>query len=427
MPNHTNYYVALLSSILICSPTLALEYSANLDISAEHSDNILLSKENKQSDTERRALINFALKEHTKTIQANIDYSAEYYDYKDDLIEDESVIEGTAKLDWAISPQAFNWNFTTSTQNLRRDRKETDILSNSERRNIFSTGPTFSYRASSVDTANLSIIYTDTQFKETDASDNNRTSGNLFWNHKQPGNREFTTGISYAETDFDDITVPDIERTSAYIGYTSSFTNTQWSVKAGYNKSKQDASEDVDGPLLEASINYRSDKQEFSLIAINLITDSTIGLGDSSSIIDGDMPDDDSNFTEIDIVERSHLDIRYTNHSLCSVCTLDGFIVYDDQDFHTLDNDEESVLVGLGFAYKFTQNLNTELRLSRETIKFYNTDRDDDVDRALIRVNYTVLPQLTVYLSFRNEQRSSNQVLAEYDESRSGLGLNYTF
>jgi hypothetical protein len=336
-------------------------------------------------------------------------------------------VEGTARIDWALLPQTFSWNFTTSTQDLRRDRRETDILSNRERRNIFSTGPTFSYRASSVDTVNFAAFYTDTSFKETETSDNSRLTGNLFWGHKLPRNREFTAGVSYTETDFDDVTVPDIERTSGYLSYASSFSNTQWSVKAGLNESKQDASETVDGPLFEATINYQSGNQELALVAINQITDSTIGLGDSSSIIDGDIPDSDNNFADIDIVERSHLDIRYTNHAVCSVCTLSGFIVYDDQDFNKLNNDEESVQLGLGFAYKFTQNLNTELSLSRETVKFFSTDRKDDVDRARLRINYTVLPPLTLYLSLHNEQRSSNLATANYDELRSGLGFDYRF
>lgn len=421
-------YSALALIGINTSALSALEYEVTLGAAAEHSDNILLTNTDERSDTERSVQASFNIQQQSELIETDIDYRAERIDYAKDSNDDQTVIVGSAAVNLTLIPRAITWRFSNLTQNLRRDLSETDIQSNRENRNIFATGPDLSYRASSVDTINLRPLYIATRFEDTDNNDNDRISVNLNWAHRLSGGRAIELGATQSETDFDDPTTPDLETKNVYIAYASKLSTADLAIKLGHNEVKYEQAEKVDGPLIEISYDLQSASQELAIFATHLVTDSTIGIGNTSATSGGDITDTDNNFDDIDIVTRAYGRIRYLNNTVCSVCTVSMSLIYDDQDFETLNNDETSLTSEIGFNYRFRTNLNAQFSLARESIDFNNSsNRNDDVDSVSIRLNYTPYPDLSVYMTVRQEERDSNVIAARYDEFRSGLGVSYRF
>jgi predicted porin len=424
-------YALLCTSVIalsICTHSaFSFEYQIEAETALEHSDNARRSSTQERSDTEQRVELGVSLEEQSRHLSAVADYRARYSDYKKNVQEDESVIEGQAVVKWSPLPRTLAWDLFTSTRNLQRDRRQVDILSNREKRTIISTGPVFSARLSGVDTLQLSGRFTTTELEDSDQSENDRTSARADWIHKLSPTHSLSAGVEYAETDFDLNTLADIENNSAYLSFSSELSSSRLRIKAGYNESKRDSQDDVSGPLLEASVEYNPANQQISFVVVNLITDSTIGLGTNPTLIDENINSNDSSFNDVDIVERVYSELRYINNAVCNVCTFSGTVIYDKQDFDVQLRDESSVSIELGAMYRFSSTLNAGLYLGRQSIDFEDVNREDDLDRIRIRVEYSATNLLTLYSQLLFEERQSTDNNADYDESAAVIGLRYRF
>lgn len=417
--------VALLATS--SSLSLALDVEAELGISLTHSDNALLANENEESDLERTARVGLSLREESSRVDATLNYSIENTSFQDDTSSEETIIEGIARAEFAIIPNFLAWDFDAVTENLQRNQQETDILANREIRNIVSTGPSATFRLSSVDTLEVSGRYIDTSFEDTESSDNIRYIGSASWNHRLPRNHSLSLGTSYSDTDFDDESISNIETLSAYVGYQSTIRDSRFSIRAGYSESERDNSQKSSGPTLEASFVNQSDRQTIALTALTMRTDSSIGIGGTDSVISGDLRSEDSNFEEIDIVDRSAISAEYTNRMLCRSCTTTLLIRFDDRDFDVLARDESSIETGIRFNYRIRENLDSTLALRRRSIDFKSQDRDDDIDRLELNVSYNALPALLVSGGIAYEERSSSSSVLDYEEMQFTLALSYEF
>lgn len=427
MKNTIAHYSLTALLTVSSSLSLALDIQTDLGISLTHSDNALLVNENEESDLERTARIGLSLREDSTRVQATLDYSIENTSFQDDTSSEETVIEGIARAEFAIIPRFLAWDFDAITENLQRNQQQADILANREIRNIVSTGPSATFRLSSVDTLELSGRYIDTSFEDTDSSDNTRYIGSASWSHRLPRNHSLSVGTSYSDTDFDDESISNIETIAAYIGYRSTIRDSRFSIRAGYSESERDNSQKSSGPTLEASFVNQSDRQTISLTALTMRTDSSIGIGGTDSVIGGDLSSDDSNFEDIDIVERSTISGEYANRMLCPSCTTTLFIRYDDQDFDVLASDESALETGIRFNYRIRENLDSTFALRRRSIDFKSQDRDDDVDTLELNLSYNALPALVVRGGIAYEERTSSIGMLDYEELQFTIALSYEF
>lgn len=404
-----------------------LEYTITPAATLEYSDNALLTASQKRSDTEQRAAITVTLEENSRHIQLTADYRAQHSDYINNTQDEETILEGQANLRWSPLPTTFNWDFFTSTRNLRRDRRDADIINNREKRTIVSTGPVFGLRLSGVDTVQLSGRYTTTELEDSSQGDNERASGRIDWIHDLSSTHKLSAGLEYANTDFDQNLLPDIKNSSTYISYSSVLSNSRFRIKTGYNESKRDSMDTVSGPLVEASFEYNPAGQKISFIAVNLITDSTTGLGNNPGLINDSINVDDANFNTIDVVERLFSELRYTNEALCNSCSISATITYDDQDFDMQPRDEVSLDVGVDAQYRHSSTINTGLSLNRESIDFNDSNRSDDINTVRIRAEYLASRAITLYAWLSTEERQSTNSGSEYDELSGAIGIRYRF
>lgn len=418
-----------LTAVLAVSSSLALalDIQTNVGVSLTHSDNALLVSENEESDLERTARVGLSLREESSRVDATVDYSIENTSFQEDTSDGETVIQGTARAEFTLMPRFLVWDFDAITENLQRDQRQADILANRESRNIISTGPSATFRLSSVDTLEVSARYVDTSFEDTDSSDNTRYLGSVEWSHRLPRNHSLSVGTSYSDTDFDDELAANIETITAYAGYRSTIRTSQFNIKAGYSESERDNSQKSSGPTLEASFVNQSDRRTIAFTALAMRTDSAIGIGGTESVIGGELSSDDSSFEDIDIVERQTLSAEYTSRTLCRSCSATLLLRYDDQDFDMMARDEATLETGISFNYQVRENLDSNFSLRRRSIDFKSQDREDDVDTLAFELNYNALPALLVTGGIAYEERDSNVAELAYDEMRVTVAVSYEF
>ena len=138
---HNNF--ALMSLIALFASTLsqAVELNVAGTLSAEYTDNALRTDTDTEDDIEQRAELNIEALQDNATLQLNVNYDVAHVDFKNDTVEDETILDGLATATWSPLPNTFSWDALASSTYERRNQLEADTLDNREQRNIFGTGP----------------------------------------------------------------------------------------------------------------------------------------------------------------------------------------------------------------------------------------------------------------------------------------------
>jgi hypothetical protein len=415
--------------LIACSHASALDLSGSLSLSTEHTDNSLRTDINKQSDLQTTVGATINLQEETKTILANIDYDIEYNHFNKSTQENDKVINGLGTVTWSPIPQTFQWDFLGSSRNLQRDRREADTLNNREQRNFYSTGPTGIIRLSKIDQLVISALYSATRLDTTDNSNNDRSTGNLTWQHRLSNTQNISVGAQYIDVNFSDNNQENIKTTSGYVGFQSQTRESALRLSAGVNKSEIDNRSSINGTLFEAFYSQTHASHELSFLAIHQLTDSVTGLQANIGVLENGINIEDSNFDTIDIVERSFAQIAYNNNSTpCNNCSFGIIYTFDKQNFDEQPRDETNQSIAIITSYQSSSRLNTSLRYIIEKITFEDdNNREDTLQTTRLSIDYNLLENTRLSLFTDYRKRSSDTPLIEFTEWSGGVSINYQF
>lgn len=417
--------VAILSIALHFPNTSALVISTTASISNEHSDNVLLSDTNQQSDLITTTSISLNVEENSTTLQSVINYELSHINHKKNIQNDESLIEGQAILTFSPVQDTFKWDIISSTRNLQRNRRDTDILENREKRSIISTGPTFGLNITSVDQLSLSLHKTATLFEDTDNSDNERDSADAIWTHRFSNTHRSSIGLRHSEVTFDNILLSDIQTNTFFTSYESQLSDLSTKIVAGYNESTINGNTS-NAPYLESEISYSRLGHHLTVVTINQLTDSTIGLGNNSAAISSDLNTNDSNFNTPDIIERTFLSASYLSNLLCATCQTTLEFIFDKQSFENEPLDETSSNLSIGTRYQASPSTSLSINISEERIKFEQpAQRKDIIFRSSFEIFYQLTRNLSTALQLQHTENKSNLDASDYKESLLRLNLQY--
>ncbi|MFM7783593.1 MAG: hypothetical protein ACKPE6_02935, partial [Gammaproteobacteria bacterium] len=259
-------------------------------------------------------------------------------------------------------------------------------------------------------------------------SDSERVQGGLSWQHKLSETDPLSATYRYSEAQFDASPV-EFQYHQLFGTYAVKLRNSGYTLSLGVNRSERDTGDEQDGFYAQAGWNLDSGGHRLSLVAINQLTDSGIGLGGNSLTGSGYRPLD-SNYDVVDLVERTSFNVGYGYDRLCERCSVDVGLGYDEQDFDTQPRDQEQLSGSLSFGYSITPLLKASLSARYSEIEYAQGalgGRTDERSEYGLFLDWRVSRSLSARFWLSQDERDSDAAFQEYDELYGGVSVKYAF
>ena len=429
----------LLICILFIPPTFALDYTLDLLIGGEATDNI-----NRVPDSQKREGIEshigsrIGLTHQSEAINFEAGYRLTYRDFKNDRLKTNDEVNGSSELLWEIVDNRLNWHINHDISEVLSNDLVPDTVDNKETRQILSTGPSYTARLSSVDDVILSLEYTQlTQGNAANESpidrsniDSDRIQADLIWSHALSSTSAIEIGYANAETQFDNNS-PDFKYQQLFAGYNTELASGNYSLRLGTNRAERSLSnEDQSGLFTAINYNRSYSGNILTIDIVRQLADSSIGLDRD---IDGF---NTNNFDEIAAVERTRINIDYQFQNLCRGCIGQLTYTFDDSDFEndelvistdtTQDNQDNRVSAIL--TYNINSRLSTRLLTSYLQTDFSAFDRRDKITEIDGQIDWQITAKLALnfYASYINRD-TENTPLGNIDYTASTIGLSAVY
>lgn len=159
--------------------------TADLRVGAETrvSDNIKRRKDGSESDIE---LFTYTQLDYRKDVQDRCRVSAAgtfgYRTWQDESYDSQFSTNGRFFGICRLA-EGFNWRLEDQVNQLTRNSRLPDTPSNETRRNVFSTGPSYTYRLTALDSFTLRGNFQNTTYGNSEDPDSNRYSGSVSYQH----------------------------------------------------------------------------------------------------------------------------------------------------------------------------------------------------------------------------------------------------
>ena len=422
-----NRVVAFAVAVL---PTGAVVAAPNIDVDvgvgAEYHSNAARVSDNEQSDVASVARAAIAWRDAIEPLTADVGYSIEHRDFVDDVDQDETAVDGSAELTWNALPRLLNVLVQHQVSQSQTNLRTADTAANREQRSVLTGGLDGFLHLSSVDSLVIRPRYSEVTFEESEQSDSQRTSGDVAWRHALDALSAVNVSLGAGAVQFDE-PGSDYDFGSFQVGYAATLARLTYSLDVGLTQIKRDVGEDVDGNTLHAALSYRGDGFEVGGTAVNELTDSSIGLSGNEFSLP-DFSNNDSNFDEVDVVERSQIDL-FWRQQLNVASSFQFGVGASNDDYDTLPNDQEMAYAQVG--YQYTANVFWNFAADA---RYEKTDFVDDpigreyTDMTLtLTAQYHFSPELDAQMSLSREERDADTAGEEYDDNIAILSVSYRF
>ncbi|EAW30031.1 hypothetical protein GP2143_01260 [marine gamma proteobacterium HTCC2143] len=418
---------SILAVLVLSLPALqvsALETTIDLGAGLEHTSNSLKSSTSERSELEQKILAGFGLNHQGGSVVAEIDYRAEFTAYDKDTQSDETAITGDASIVYEQIDQQLYWTLENSRRNVVRDRALTNIEENREDRSITTISPELILRLSAADAINMRLSYSDISYDDDDQQDSNRAGASASWQRSLSKVDTVSLNIDYQDVSFDTGN-NDYEYYRATIGYSAALSRLSYSINIGYNESQRESG-NTNGNYFQAESSYQDGSSNWRLSALQELTDTS--MGDGNGDFTG-LSDFNSSSLEVDVFERTNVELEYNNSALCGACLFSAAVLFTAEDYEELNDDTDEVAFRTSLSYQISRLLSLRGLLGYRDISFKNDNARDDysIVNAGFSVNQSLTRQFSMVYSLAYEERDSSVASGDYDEWRGGIRIAYVF
>ncbi len=382
--------------------------------------------ENEESDLARIARAGIAWADPVGPLSGDIEYSAERSDYTDDVQEDETAVNGRAALRWNAAPRLLDVLVQHEISQTQTDLRTANTANNRERRSVLTGGVDGYVHLSPVDSFVLRPRYSEVRFGESTQSDSTRANADLVWQHELSAVSKLNLQGGAGRVRFDD-SRQDYDSQSAQLGYETTLARLSYSLSAGMMKFERDELDDVNGNSLHASLDYHATSFDVGGNLVRELTDSSIGLAQNSFTLPN-FTANDSNFDQVDVLQRSQLDL-FWRQRLSAVTALNFGIGGTRDDYEESLRDQDMYYAQI--EYRYTVNSYWSLGLLGRHARTRFLDDPQDMEHKdtiyTASVQYHFSPRLETQLSLMRDDRKSNVSTSEYTDDIAMISVSYRF
>lgn len=388
--------------------------------SFRHSDNARKAATNEQSDQESRTYVKAAFVSDPGRCNGSFEGTLGYSAWLDDAYGNETDanmnLEGQCEL-----ARSFFWDVNNNLREVSQVSTQTQTPDNRTRKNLFSTGPRYIWRLGSVDSLAFDAKYENTEFSEPNETDSERYIGSMAWTRLI--SQTLRGGISAiaSRTELDSGADIDIETVKVTINKV--WPTTVLSGSLGVSEletSFGSTSETNDGIVGELELTRAlNPSTSWYLRAARELTDRT-------SSFDIRFDDFEFNLNESISVETTALstgiDKVFSDRS-----SLNARIFINQTDLLETNELEESAGLGLRYSRSLSELLTAYTGIDYRYSSYEQDQSDDETINLELGIDYLMSRELKVYGKLGYEQKDSDVLTREFQESWALFGIEYRF
>ncbi|VAW95215.1 hypothetical protein MNBD_GAMMA22-1, partial [hydrothermal vent metagenome] len=143
------FYVSV-GLVIVAKNLHALESSVNYRLGTSYTDNSLLNVNNKKDELTVNTLVGFSLGDQLRVINYSLLANVNYTNYTKNTLADTTFYKMIADFNWEIIPSSLTWQINNNLSVQERNQLNRPLPTNKQQVNIFSTGPSYIYRLSPI-------------------------------------------------------------------------------------------------------------------------------------------------------------------------------------------------------------------------------------------------------------------------------------
>ena len=418
--------VALVIGVFGSTEVFAVDYGVSVFADVAESDNALRDDENRQSELQSEYGVAASLSDSSLFYLYDIDYRFSKFSYGEDSQPERGITEGAASLRLGKESGLFSVSANHSQSRTLIDRGEADTIDNSDERSILDVNPMLLFKVGSVDSINITGIYTKTRFDIQKQRNSDRTGGLATWAHALSPVSNMGVSVSVFEVEYTEIPDYVYDQQNAYFNYDASLRKLNYSLSLGYNLTKQNG-EEYKAPSYDISFAYNATGQTFGAAFISRITDTSNGDNNRGAIMEEAEAVVDASALGADQFKLTAGDIFYRNTSLCGRCSLSLQVSREEEEYLSLTEESNTSNRGIAtFAYSFKANTSFEYSYQRTKIEFEEDDLRDSIDslsRVQLQQGFRFGLNLSAYYAARDRQSGTEG--QGFTENLVGLRAEY--
>lgn len=416
-----------LSLLLLAAPVFGNAIETQLSAGSRFSDNARRTNTDTISERQDVYGLNLIGDYSNSLIAFDTSYRATENRFSKDSQPDRSLVEGDAELLIGKQHHFVDLMLSHSRRSLQTAPDQVNLLENADEREIFSAIPTLRWRMSPVDSLLLRGDITDIDYRYSSQFNSERKGGSLIWQHQLSAIDLIEVNAQHTDIKYNALPDSDYEFQSALVTYSTALRQISYLVGLGYNISKPETGDEFAAPSYRAELDYRSGFNTVGIYLSQRITDTSLGNGNRGDLTNTNLGD--ANSVGIDQFESQVAEVRWQNQGLCGRCSAYISLLYQADDYHILNEDNEQNVVSLSFDYRLSNSASLGAVIRRSDRRFdEGVPRNDfGVTSASIEYRHTFANDLGLRIFAAVDEGQSDTEVLRYQERVSGVSVNYTF
>lgn len=413
--------LAIVLYISCPSALFAGDYAYGLGYSSEYSSNITRVPVNEQKEWINSVMAGFGYTESTPNLVAHVLSQVEYRHYKNNVFDDETLLNLDSSAVWTVSPQRFTWSVADVYRQLQTNVTAAETPATRENVNVFTTGPDFFVHVSPVQTLVLGARYGNV-YTAHDNSDNDRVLGYTRWQYQSTPRTTLSLNYEVLGVNYkDSVANNDYTQQDIYFSARTRPSRSEYMLELGETNISRERNSDLHGgrgklswvrelnPESSAGASYSA---EFSNVGNDVLARSAAAAVPSPAPVAA--PGAITSTSDIYYAKRGQ--VFYTRHGSRFGAALQIF--GQDIDYETTPNDNRQTGGNLELAYYYSETFTVVLFSDYVKTKYSELNRrDTDMDSG-VRFSHRTGRNILMSLEGRKTERTSTDPTAPYTDNR---------
>ena len=415
---------AAVGACLLAAASSVTAATLELELGAEHSDNVLRTPGDEQEETIGFAGLTLGVEVDRQRLDAEADGTFEFRKYLDDTFGDDwrGGLDGLLSL--SLIPERFIWFAQDNFGQIAENRVAVETPANQQNFNYFTTGPDITVPLGARTAVQLSGRWSDTYFEESiEGSESIDGSVGLVRTLSESTTVSLNGSTSKIEFDEADL-FPDSEIQEGFLRLALDTTRTTFEGDVGYSKTSRDELESS-GVVVRLNLTRSLTSRSSITLSAGSDFDSTGGAFRVEQDATGVQAGNENIIASGDVFRNTYAYLIFeTRQARINI----GATLHGGRERHQVEKllDRDIVGAELSVGRQFTSRFGFELSAAYSKDEFVNEGFSFDEWQAGLDLNWQLNHAWSVELRAEHYAGSGEGITRDYDENRAALTLTYS-